>query len=470
MIDVSNVFSGSGLIYAVENSDGSVVKSAAIDADGMLAIDPASLGHSDIRLTATDAQGDVAHDVFRVRVAGPNAYTIAVLPDTRNYTSGNGGAKPETFYRMTQWLVDNKESRRVAFVAHVGDVTDNNLASQWVIAERALRTLDGQIPYSLLPGNHDQAVGGTAADHSSVFLDDLFSPAKQAAANPATFGGVYDREPDRSANNYQTFTAPDGTKWLVLSLEFGPRDDVLRWAGDIIGAHLDYRVFFVGHSLTNFASRHDSTGLPLYDEGTGADYGMARDPKGANDGEAMYRQLLSRFPNVTFSFSGHIFGDGAETNVSYSQHGNPVFEMLDNYQNGVSRDITGDGNETLGTLGGNGAMRLVVIDPDNNWIDTATYCTGFDDYLDGYRVKPELDRNGLTGYYRGHQETFTGIDLGPPSLRLQRPVARQGLHRRRGHGLGPAHRRRHPPDLPHADVGAVRLQRCEPPRDLRWTA
>ncbi len=89
------------------------------------------------------------------------------------------------------------------------------------------------------------------------------------------------------------------------------------------------------------------------------------------------------------TFSGHIFGDGAETNVSYSQYGNPVFEMLVNYQNGISREITGNGNEALGNNGGNGAMRLVVIDPDNNTISTETYFTEFDDYLDGYRVKPE---------------------------------------------------------------------------------
>ncbi|OYW10554.1 MAG: hypothetical protein B7Z53_00710 [Rhodospirillales bacterium 12-71-4] len=63
-------------------------------------------------------------------------------------------------------------------------------------------------------------------------------------------------------NNYNTFTAPDGTKWLVLSMEFGPRDDVLRWAGEVLDAHLDHRVIIVSHSLTNYASRHDPAGGP----------------------------------------------------------------------------------------------------------------------------------------------------------------------------------------------------------------
>lgn len=415
-VDLNATFGGTGYTYTLQNSNGEVVTGASIDENGILTFEPGTLGHSDIRVIATDANGATAYDDFRIRVAGENAYTIAVFPDTQNYTS-----HPELNYifsDMTQWLVDNKDSHNIQFMVHVGDITDDNLQYQWEVAEPALRILDGVIPYSLLPGNHDQALGGSAADHSSEFLDDLFSPDEQASVSD-TFGGVYDQEPDRSANNYHTFTAPDGTKWLVLSLEFGPRDDVLRWAGDVIDQHLDHRVILASHSLTNFAGQHDPLGAPIYDEGAGYDYGMGSDPQGANDGETVYQQLLAKYPNITFTFSGHIFGDGAETNVNYSQYGTPTFQMLVNYQNGVSREITGNGNEALGNRGGNGAIRLVTIDPDNNRITTETYFTEFDDYLDGYRVKEELDRDGLTGYYRGHQEVFEDVDVGAPLVLAQ---------------------------------------------------
>lgn len=416
-IDLLKHFSGEALTFTVQNSKNEVLKTALTDGN-KLTLDFGALGHSDLRITATDAKGASVFDDFRVRVAGPNAYTVAVLPDTQDYTdtSVTNGA-PETFYRMTEWLVANKETLNIQFVGHVGDVTQNNLAHEWAVAEKAMRTLDGKLPYSLLPGNHDQANGGTAANHSSVFLDRLFSPEKQAQTNPGTFKGVYDQETTSSRNNYHTFTAPEGTKWLILSMEFGPRDDVIRWASEVIEQNLDHRVMILSHSLTNFASRHDPAGLSFYDEGSARDYGMRSDPQGANDGEAVYRMLSAKYPNISFTFSGHIFGDGAETNISYSQHGNPVHEMLVNYQNGISREITGNGNEALGNRGGNGAIRLVTIDPDNDTIYTSTYFTEFDDYLDGYRVKPELDRDGLTGYYRGHQEVFTGVDLGTPELR-----------------------------------------------------
>ncbi len=412
VIDLAGVFSGTDLTYSVKTAEGHVV--AATVVDGKLVLDFDELGFSDVRVTATDADGHTASDTFRVRVAGEHAYTIAVLPDTQDYTDNAG--LMHTFGDMTQWLVDQKDTLNIKFAIHVGDVTQHNQVNEWNVAEAALRKLDGQIPYSLLPGNHDLAAGGSAADHTSVNLDERFGAADQAATNPNNFGAAYDQEAESGRNSWSTFAGEDGTKWLVLSMEFGPRDDILRWAGDVIEDHLDHRVIVVSHSLTSFAGRQDPTAAPLYDEGAGYDYGVGRDPEGANDGETIYRELLARYPNITMTFSGHIFGDGAETDVSYSQYGNPIHQFLVNYQNGISREITGNGDPSLGGNGGNGAMRLVVIDPDNDTISTETYFTELDDYLDGYRVKPETDRDGLTGSYRGHQETFTDVDVGTPDL------------------------------------------------------
>ncbi len=411
VIDLNEIFSGENLTFTVESSDPSV---AAVTLDGsMLTLDfLETLGHTDLTITATDGNGDSVTDNVRARVTGENAYTIAVLPDTQDYTNPGG---IDIFKNMTQWLVDNKDSQSIEFVIHVGDITTNNNDTyHWPYAEEALRILDGEIPYSLAPGNHDQNTGN-AANHSTDPLDTRFSPDKQAEVND-TFGGVYDQEPERSANNYHTFTSPDGTDWLVLSVEFGPRDDVLRWASEVIEDHLDHRVIVVNHSYMTWAGRHDATGAPLYDEGTGYDYGMGNSPEGANDGETIYRELVQKYSNVSFTFSGHIFGDGAETLVSYDQFGNPVHQMMVNYQNGVSSEITSDAGLGSGSNGGNGAIRLLTIDPENDSVYTSTYFTELDDYLDTPRGDGELDRDGLTGPYRGQQETITGVDLGTPEL------------------------------------------------------
>ncbi|WP_338664822.1 cadherin-like domain-containing protein [Pararoseomonas sp. SCSIO 73927] len=405
-VDLKAAFGDSSMTFTLKNSDGDVVDAEILD--GVLTLRAGEHGFSDLVVTGTDALGNTVTDNVRVHVAGENAFTVAVLPDTQNYTSNP--ALNHIFGDMTNWLVDNAESRNIQFVVGVGDITDNNNAAQWKIAEEALRRLDGKISYSMLPGNHDQASGGSAANHSTDYLDTIFSPDKQAATNPDTFGGVYDREPTRSANTYHTFQAPDGTKWLVLSMEFAPRDDVLRWAGDVIEGHLDHRVIIASHTLTTYAGRSDAFAGQI-----GAapvqGYGVGNSAEGANDGEAVYRQLTSRYPNVVITLSGHVLGDSAETNITYSQHGNAVADIMADYQNGSTTELI--------SRGGEGAIRLLVIDPDAGTISMDTYITERDEYLTGYRGKEELDRDGLTGPYRGHQETIGGLDLKAPELRAQ---------------------------------------------------
>ncbi|MFC5423516.1 metallophosphoesterase [Bosea eneae] len=405
-IDLKAAFGDSYATFAVASSDGSAVSAQIVD--GVLTVSALALGYTDLVITATTADGASVTDNVRVNAAGANAFTIAALPDTQNYTSN--ASKNYIFGDMTQWLADNAESLNIDFVVGLGDVTDNNNAAQWAIASEALHRLDGKIPYSILPGNHDQAAGGSAADHSTTFLDNLFSPDAQAATNPNTFRGVYDAEPQRSANSYHSFTAPDGTKWLVLSLEFAPRDDVLRWAGEVIEANLDHRVIIASHTLTTYAGRSDAMASTI-----GAapiqGYGVANAAEGANDGEAVYRLLTSKYPNVVMTLSGHVLGDSAETNISYSQFGNSVIEMMADYQSGSSTEIV--------TGGGEGAIRLLTIDPDNGRIFTSTYFTERDAYLTGFRDKEELDRDGLTGPYRDHQQEITGLELGTPELYAQ---------------------------------------------------
>ncbi|MDX3810393.1 MAG: hypothetical protein QHC89_28900, partial [Bosea sp. (in: a-proteobacteria)] len=140
-------------------------------------------------------------------------------------------------------------------------------------------------------------------------------------------------------------------------------------------------------------------------------YGVANAAEGANDGEAVYRLLTSKYPNVVMTLSGHVLGDSAETNISYSQFGNSVIEMMADYQSGSATEIV--------TGGGEGAIRLLTIDPDNGRIFTSTYFTERDAYLTGYRDKEELDRDGLTGPYRDHQQEITGLELGTPDLYAQ---------------------------------------------------
>lgn len=387
-IDVADHFFGENLTYSFTNSDNTAVDARLVG--GRLVVDAKTLGFTDLRVTATDDLGNSFTDMFRVRVAGENAYTIAVLPDTQNYTEEHA----HIFGDMTRFLADNKQSMNLQFVAHVGDITGSNQPGQWQIASDAYEALEAAgIGYSLLPGNHDLAEGGTANDHSSN-LDDWFGAERYFADAASGTFGVYDGEPDSVKNNYKTFTAPDGTRWISLNLEFGPRDDVLRWADEVLTQFADHRAMVSTHHYTNFGDIAGPQSGPLYTEGTGKDYGLNDGPQGTSDGRDIWDGLISKHGNVSFVFSGHVFGDGAETIVRQGEQGNTVFQMFVNYQNGVSPIIQAAGDPNEEGRGGNGAMRLLVIDPENDAIHTETYFTELDTFLTASRGDPVPSRDG----------------------------------------------------------------------------
>ncbi len=402
--DLEQVFGAGASNFAVTNSNGDAV--AATIENGVLTLEFTDLGLSDLTITATSALGVELTDTVRVRVAGENAYTIAILPDTQDYASSN----PEIYYNITSWLAENADNKNLGFVTHVGDVTNNANDEEFANAHAAMEVLrDAGIPFTVLPGNHDMGPGGSAADRSSDSYNRFFSTTYMS--QDPTFGGVYDQEPDLYDNNYHLWDAPDGTGWIILNLEFGPRDDVLRWADDVLTQHGDRKAFVLTHSYNNFDARHGPLGGPLNAEGAGYNYGLRGDAEGAWDGEEVWREVVSKHPNVVFTAGGHIFGDGAETIVSQNDFDNSVFQFLVNYQGGVSRETTGAGDENAPSNGGNGAVRLVVVDPDNDTVHTETYFTELDTYFTATRGD-DFSRDGLTGAYVGHEETFADANIG----------------------------------------------------------
>ena len=97
------VFGANAHDFTVTNSNGEAV--SATITDGVLTFDFMALGLSDLVISAVNGAGETVSDTVRIRVAGEGAYTIAIMPDTQDYTSDAG--INHTFYDMTQWLADN---------------------------------------------------------------------------------------------------------------------------------------------------------------------------------------------------------------------------------------------------------------------------------------------------------------------------------------------------------------------------
>ena len=402
-IDLAAAFGAGATNLSVTTSDGNFVD-AEIDGT-TLRLSGLDLGHSDITVTAQAENGGELIENFRAIVAGENAYVFAIIPDTQDYTSNPAIA--DTFGNMTDWLVEQKDSLAIQHAIHVGDIVQFGAESQWEIAEDAMERLDGELSYTLAIGNHDQQRPGFSSAFSFETDVDTYFTLEQVGATAAQGGGTYDgfdvgedtfengnSYANSIRNHYTTLTTPDGTDWLIFSLEFGMPDDVLRWASEVIEDHLNHRVIIDTHSWNGGDGRVTPTTEPLTTDNGGWGYAIRDNPRGVNDGEDAWREFASKYPNITFTFNGHNFMGGAETVVSYGAGGNPLHQVFVNYQNGAWAGVEG-----VGTNGGNGAMRLMVIDPDNDRITTHTKVVELDSYYDAF---PD------------HQEVFEGVDLGTP--------------------------------------------------------
>ena len=286
-------------------------------------------------------------------------FTIIALPDTQIYAE----SFPDIFYNQTEWIKANAEKLNIVCVLHEGDITNRNSAKEWEVADKALSTLDGVVPYCLVPGNHDTGPGGGRGTRDTEFLDEHFPPSR--FEGKPWYGGSF--EEGTIKNAYYTFEAA-GMTFLVVCLEFGPRDEALEWASEVVAEHKDRKVIVVTHCYM-FS---DDTRVGPSDGGSPHGY-----PNGGNDGEEIWTKLVGKHENIVLVLSGHICGDGAGRLTSEGEHGNPIHELLANYQ--------------MMEKGGNGWLRIMTFVPDEDKIVVSTYSPLLDKYLEDDENKFELE-------------------------------------------------------------------------------
>jgi phosphodiesterase/alkaline phosphatase D-like protein/mono/diheme cytochrome c family protein len=274
--------------------------------------------------------GDYCYTTSVTTSAAPATapFTLVIIPDTQFYTAQTNGGTMAMYTAQTQWVVDNRVSRNIAAVAHLGDMTDNDNTTEWQRAETAMAILENPattgltygIPYVPCFGNHDDNSGGT-------LYDQYFGVSRFSGRS--YYGGHYG---SNNKNHYILFSA-GGLDWVMVSLQFHP-DEVagaLDWADGIFASYPNRKGILITHSM-------------LY---PGLDWSPG--------GENIYNALKDR-PNLILAASGHLNGSNYRTDV---YNGNKLTTMVSNYQ--------GDAN------GGNGYLRYLEIDPALNQVRAFTY-------------------------------------------------------------------------------------------------
>ena len=270
----------------------------------------------------------------------PEYFTIIALPDTQFYAE----KYPHIFTSQTQWIREQVNSENIKYVLHLGDITQNNIDKEWKLANKSMSILDGYVPYSLTLGNHDMGPGGSTQNRNSPF-DNYFGYSRYQLEE--WYGGHF---ADSNRNNY-TFFEVFGMKFMVVSLEYGPTDEMLHWAGKIIDQHPDYRVIILTH-------------VYMFDDNTRQGPGDRSNPHleifgETNDGEDMWEKLVNKHRNIFLVINGHIDCDRYSYLTSTGIYGNKVLQILANYQHMEN--------------GGNGYLVIIKFVPDENKIYLRTY-------------------------------------------------------------------------------------------------
>ncbi len=275
---------------------------------------------------------------FRLEVT--DGFTIAVIPDTQCYTSEGGGRHPggcgspkasnEMFLAQARYIMENQGVSRIVAAVGVGDIVMcGDERSEWENAKKAYDIVDAAgIPYVPVMGNHDYDLGcGALSSRAATNYNTYLGPSR--FAGKLWYGGGF---PANSNENFFVLFSVDGEDYLVLALEYRPRDISLAWAQQVIDSHPQSNVII---TLNDFL---DVNGTRLA------------------DGERIWENLVRKNANVIVVVDS--FGRTARR-VDACDAGNLVAQMSSSYQFEES--------------GGNGYMRLLHFQPATQRVEVFTY-------------------------------------------------------------------------------------------------
>jgi 3',5'-cyclic AMP phosphodiesterase CpdA len=259
----------------------------------------------------------------------PNNFTIIVLPDTQFYSE----SYPEIFDNQTQWIIDNIGQLNIVFVTHLGDLVDEwEVVEQWENANRSMSRLDGNVPWGVLPGNHD-FVNSNKTNYLQYFGVDRF-------INESWYGGACQNS---NMNSYQLFSA-GGDDYLIFHLQYVPSNETLLWASSVIDSYPTRRVIVSTHYHLDYYS---SSGCLRSDVG-----------------EMIWQTLVEPHADQIFLvLCGHIYADDYRT---VTVDGHFVCELLSDYQ--------------YEPKGGNGWLKILYFSPSYDKIFVKTYSPYLNEY------------------------------------------------------------------------------------------
>jgi hypothetical protein len=324
--------------------------------------------------------------------ADPGSYDFSIAHFTDTQYISEGAVEQETpeeravwesaYAGVVDWIAENAESRKIAYVAHTGDVIENNIRTpateamqQQVVGEFEVSSaqqavLDAAgVPNGVIAGNHDNQSG--TEDGAEAIFNQYYGPDRYTAAaagwEQAEYGGPW-REGDNQ-NHYDLFSA-GGLDFVVVGLSYGVTREEAAWADGVFAQYSDRNGILLSHDYLAPSTRPDGRNAPF----------------SAPDGSLLYNTVVKDNPNVFLILAGHEHGVGTNVKPHVGEVDHGVVELLADYQfYTVSAERLG-----LTEIGGYqpdaqlqfGAsfLRLLQIDVDRGIMNVDTYSPLLDEF------------------------------------------------------------------------------------------
>lgn len=302
------------------------------------------------------------------RLTSPDSWTMIMLPDPQTYVKFE--RNQPILDLMMAWIDENIDSLNIKLVVCTGDLVEHNEMidpdgvrvnqpgkMQWEAVSRAFGKLDGKVPYITATGNHDYGVVKSAENRMSNFnkyfpVDKNFQNRKIVREVGLNAFGIPTLE-----NAAYEFVSPKGKKFLIVSLEFAPRDTIIGWANKVIRQekYRNHTVVVLTHSYMNAQNEHIEN----------EEYGLTD----RNYGAAIWKKLVQPSTNIQMVLAGHIGSpDNAKAHVAFRTEknagGKKVNEMVFNAQ--------AMGGGWYGN-GGDGWLRILEFLPDAKTVKVRTF-------------------------------------------------------------------------------------------------
>ncbi len=286
-------------------------------------------------------------------------FSIVILPDTQNYVRYDSVKTDTTYHKQMNWIVKNMNTSKLPnlkHVVHMGDITNDNTDVQWKIAKDAQQILkDNGVSFSVVNGNHDYRISGKVGGRSKTKFTTYFPESWLKGIKG--YGGIYD-----GANTYMNFRAGN-QDYLVLNLEFAPRQQTICWANDLLqkAENKNKKVIIATHANLSHDAKYS---------------GKPKNQFVANgaSGSELWNELTSRHSNIMMILNGHV-GD-SEHRTDNGLNGNPVQQILTDYQferNCSESKLSSCTNHCRHAVNaGNGWLRVLTFYPKTNKVEART--------------------------------------------------------------------------------------------------